>query len=161
MTDTFRAFQLLIDETERLHGRFREFFDPVRAKIDLSRMEMVVLNAVAEADTPPTVPRIGRSLGHSRQVIQRAVTALIERGFVASILNPDHKRAGLLVLTPRGQELKRKADQLAKQRAAPLLRALGFHQVQNNALALRTVREAIEERKTCPPLPRRAATSKE
>ena len=49
---------------------------------------MLVLSAVAGALSPPTVPQIGRSLGHPRQVIQRIADALVARGLIGFEDNP-------------------------------------------------------------------------
>jgi alkylation response protein AidB-like acyl-CoA dehydrogenase len=82
MTDTKRA-QLLIqflDEIARTRGRVTSVFAEGRTAIGLSDLEMIVLNAVFGAGSPPTVPQIGRSLGHARQVIQRAANTLVDKG---------------------------------------------------------------------------------
>ena len=72
MPDSRSELVLLIDAMARLHGRLREAFSSARAASALSDMEHTVLVAVVEAQRAPTVPQIGRSLGHPRQVIQRA-----------------------------------------------------------------------------------------
>jgi DNA-binding MarR family transcriptional regulator len=75
---------------------------------------------VVGAASPPTVPRIGRSLGHPRQVIQRACNVLVDAGLIDTLPNPDHKRASLLVPTPRGLEVKARADTLGAAIASSL-----------------------------------------
>jgi DNA-binding MarR family transcriptional regulator len=69
---------------------------------DITGAQLLVLTAVVRADAPPTVPQIGRSLGHSRQAVQRLVDGLVERGLIETRDNPDHKRARRLVATARG-----------------------------------------------------------
>ncbi|MFZ4604472.1 MAG: MarR family winged helix-turn-helix transcriptional regulator, partial [Caulobacterales bacterium] len=110
----------------------------------LSEMEMTVLNGVVGADTPPTVPRIGRSLGHPRQVIQRAANALIAKGLIAALPNPDHKRAVLLGATPSGRALKRKADSHAARLAARVIEAASSSRMRLAAEVIRDLRFAIE-----------------
>jgi hypothetical protein len=75
-------FVQLIDEIARLRGRLKVVFPDNAASIGLSELELFVLNAVTGAREPPTVPQIGRSLGHARQVIQRATNALVARGLI-------------------------------------------------------------------------------
>ena len=99
----------LVDSLSRLQGRLLSVFAPARPA-GLSPTEMTVLNAVGGATSPPTVPQIGRSLGHARQVIQRAANTLIAAGLIDMRPNPDHKRASLLVSTRRGMEVKAQAD---------------------------------------------------
>jgi DNA-binding MarR family transcriptional regulator len=109
----------LVDSVTLVHGRLKSAFAESRLPRErgglsqaaqLSEMEMVVLNAVMEAERPPTVPQIGRSLGHARQVIQRSANSLVAAGLVSMAANPDHKRAALLLATPKGIKIKRAAD---------------------------------------------------
>jgi DNA-binding MarR family transcriptional regulator len=114
----------LIDATSRLRGRLKSAFAGSAEDLGLSEMEMTVLNAVTGSATPPTVPQIGRALGHPRQVIQRAANALAEAGLIAPSSNPDHKRAVLLLPTVAGEALKREADARGHEIAAQLLRSV-------------------------------------
>jgi DNA-binding MarR family transcriptional regulator len=96
---------LILGEANRVAGRCLQIFARIRRDCDLSGIEVLTLIAIAHATTPPTVPQIGRSLGHPRQVIQRAVRVLEERGLVKPLPNPGHKRAALLVATEQGRAL--------------------------------------------------------
>jgi DNA-binding MarR family transcriptional regulator len=120
----------LVDSVSLVHGRLKSAFAESRIPREraalnqaagLSEMEMVVLNAVTEAERPPTVPQIGRSLGHARQVIQRAANSLVGAGLVSMTENPDHKRAALLLATPEGIKVKRAADKRGMAIADELL----------------------------------------
>jgi DNA-binding MarR family transcriptional regulator len=140
----FDHFTMLLDSSARVRGRVRELFSPLHAEIGLNEMEMTVLNAVVAAPSAPTVPRIGRSLGHPRQVIQRAATTLVQRDLIRLLVNPDHKRAPLLAPTATGNALKRKADRLAKSIIAPILRDVDASALRVAARALTDLRYAIE-----------------
>jgi DNA-binding MarR family transcriptional regulator len=140
----FQFFSGLLDETARIRGRTLGLFALVRAEAGLSEMEMTVLNALAGATSPPTVPRIGRSLGHPRQVIQRAANALVARGLIATTPNPDHKRALLLMLTPKGREIKHSADVTARRLAEPILDGLDASVLRAAADVLHDIRLAID-----------------
>src|SRR5688572_1606563 len=98
----FTDFERFADEVARLRGRMRALYADTRAASGLAEMELTVVNA---ADAP-TVAQIGRSLGHPRQVVQRAANALAALGLVAFAGNPDHKRASLIVATDAGRALK-------------------------------------------------------
>lgn len=106
MSERFTDFERFADEAARLRGRMRALFAETRAESGLPEMELMVLTAVVNAATPPTVAQIGRSLGHPRQVVQRAANALAELGLVAFADNPEHKRASLIVATEAGCVLK-------------------------------------------------------
>lgn len=136
----------LVDETSRLTGRLKSVFADSRQSVGLNDSEIMVLNAVVEADQPPTVAQIGRSLGHARQLIQRAANSLRDAGLIEMTGNPDHKRAPLLAATDKGIALKRKADALAEQIAENLMPALDRSGVREATAALRALRKQLEAR---------------
>lgn len=134
----------LFDATTRIRGRLKSAFAGSAAAAGLSEMEMTVLNAVAEARTPPTVPRIGRALGHPRQVIQRAANALVANGLIEAIPNPEHKRAVLLVPTELGRSRKREANARANQMVAKLLDSMDADLIIRTNENLGALRSQIE-----------------
>lgn len=134
----------LIDTTSRLRGRLKSAFAASAADLGLSEMEVTVLNAVTGASTPPTVPQIGRALGHPRQVIQRAANTLVEAGLIAASPNPDHKRAMLLAATPKGDAMKRTADARGQEIAAQLLCSVDPKLVAQANELLETLRKQID-----------------
>jgi DNA-binding MarR family transcriptional regulator len=137
------AMVTLLDELIRTHGRLKSIF--ANAAAGLSSMEAMVLTAVIEAGAPPTVPQIGRSLGHARQVIQRAANALISAGLIATSPNPSHKRAPLLLATPQGRNLKRQSDVRADEVTTALLRRVDAATCRRVAAQLRELRGEIDE----------------
>lgn len=115
---------LLVDELLRLTPRLRSVFSDAAAAADLSRMDITVLAAVIEASVAPTVPQIGRSLGHPRQVIQRSANTLMAKGLIEAVANPDHKRAPRLVATDAGGHAKALVDARATIELDKLLAVL-------------------------------------
>lgn len=136
----------LVDEVARLNGRLKSTFAASRRSIGLGESEIMVLNAVVEAERPPTVAQIGRSLGHPRQLIQRAANSLVADGMIETTSNPDHKRAVLLVPTEAGTALKRRADATADATAADLSAHVDMEAVREATRALRAVRRHLETR---------------
>lgn len=134
----------LIDATSRLRGRLKSAFAGSADDLGVNEMQMTVLNAVTEARTPPTVPQIGRALGHPRQVIQRAANALVEARLIAFAANPDHKRAILLLPTDAGEALKREADARGHEIAAELLRSVDAVLVMQANELLETLRRQLD-----------------
>lgn len=124
MSDSHAAPIQLLDALARLQGRLRGAFASVREGTGLSDMEHTVLAAVVEARTPPTVPQIGRALGHPRQVIQRAANSLQDKGLIAYADNPDHKRASLLRATDAGAAVQGEANRKAEAISTSLLAAV-------------------------------------
>lgn len=134
----------MIDEVLRLHGRLRTVFAGVNEMTGLSSTESMVLAAVIEAHSAPTVPQIGRSLGHARQIIQRAANALMAEGLISAEPNPHHKRAPLLLPTEKGYALKRKADDRAKKVADAFLRVVDKQKCKRLTEELHELRSEIE-----------------
>jgi DNA-binding MarR family transcriptional regulator len=147
MTHDARAALLvnLIDELARTRGRIASAFAEGRTEAGLSDLEMVVLNAVTGAAHPPTVPQIGRSLGHARQVIQRAATALVGQGLARWIVNPDHKRAHRLVATEAGTAIKARADARGLAVARRLTAGMDATILQQAIASLHAIRERLED----------------
>lgn len=142
--DRATAFITFLDEVHRLRGRMHSALGNSYGHMGLTNTEIVVLNAVVGAATPPTVPRIGRSLGHARQVIQRAANALIERGLIEQTPNPDHKRAHRLVPTALGREAKREADRRGLEAAWQITEGLEAEYIDGARQALREIRKTLE-----------------
>lgn len=142
--DAPEIFIHLIDELARTRGRATGAFREIRQAHDLTELELVVLNAVAGAKQPPTVPQIGRSLGHPRQMIQRAADTLAGRGLIDTQDNTEHKRAKLLVLTTTGWALKAGIDADGLQVSAMLTQGMDAQLLARTVAGLRTIRETIE-----------------
>lgn len=138
------ALFAVVDEVGRLNGRFKSAFVDARKGVGLGETEMTVLNSVVEAERPPTVPQIARSLGIARQLVQRAANSLIERGLIRTAPNPDHKRALLLVAQPAGLAAKRQADVIGSQIVSRLGSGFDLASVERAARELRSIRGALE-----------------
>jgi DNA-binding MarR family transcriptional regulator len=145
MPDSHSDLVLLYDAVARIHGRLRESFAAVRAGSGLSDIEHTVLAAVVEAQRPPTVPQIGRALGHPRQVIQRAANALQAGGLIVFTANPDHKRAALLVATDAGRSAQTAANRKASRIAADLRRRVDPADLLEATRLLTTIRDALRD----------------
>ncbi len=97
---------LLVEECINFRESAQEVLSVALGGETLSRLEGLVLLSVTESERPLTVPQVGRSLGHSRQVVQRAANHLVELGLVEKLPNPDHKTAALLKATERGEKFE-------------------------------------------------------
>ena len=134
----------LLDEVIRLRTRLQSLFAEATTAANLSAMQSLVLTSVIESKTPPTVPKIGRSLGYPRQTVQRATNALLEAGLIETAPNPDHKRASLLSATAAGQrayELSRTSAAKAEREVLAVVDASECERVAND---LKKIRGKIE-----------------
>jgi DNA-binding MarR family transcriptional regulator len=73
------------------------------ADSDLTANDRAVMEFLYASD-PLSVPDIARRYDVSRQHIQITVNALLERGLLRSIENPNHKRSRLLRLSSLGRD---------------------------------------------------------
>lgn len=144
MTDAAHALIQLLDELARTRGRTLAAFSRIRQEAGLTEMESIVLSAVVRARRPPTVPQIGRSLGHARQVIQRAADGLGARKLVAFVDNPDHKRARLLVPTDQGTAVQNANDTMGLEMARQLTAGLDTGEISAAVQSLAAVRHGLE-----------------
>ncbi len=134
----------LIDEVVRLRGRLQSVFAEASAATGMAPMESTVLTAVVESRAAPTVSQIGRSLGHPRQVIQRATNNLIVARLLRTVANPNHKRAVLLRVTPLGRKRYRDALAVGRRTADSLARLLNRKECDRLAGELHSLRARIE-----------------
>ena len=134
----------LIDAVGRTRGRLKSCYAPAQAASGLTDTEATVLTAVVGAVSPPTVAQIGRSLGHPRQVVQRAANQLIASGLVLPIANPDHKRAPLLRPTLEGSALAAETSARAEAITARLAARIDTVLVVEATLALNRFRAQLE-----------------
>ena len=106
------AFTRLLLETFRLNGRFIVEGDRLTKDIGLTSARWQVLGTLRADDTPLTVAQIARNMGLQRQSVQRTVDIMCGEGLLRMIDNPRHRRAKLVVLTPKGWTVLRKATRL-------------------------------------------------
>lgn len=144
MSERFTDFERFADEVARLRGRMRALFADTRAESGLPEMELMVLTAVVNAAAPPTVAQIGRSLGHPRQVVQRAANRLAEMALVTFDDNPEHKRASLIVATEAGQALKAADHQRAEAVTKAVLARVDAKAFAKAAKRMHAIRTEIE-----------------
>ncbi|MBA3939638.1 MAG: MarR family transcriptional regulator [Sphingopyxis sp.] len=140
----FTDFERFADEVARLRGRMRALYANTRAASGLAEMELTVLTAVVNADTAPTAAQIGRSLGHPRQVVQRAANRLVELGLASFEGNPDHKRASLIAATDAGRALKTADHDRAQAVTRAVLDRIDSAAFAEAADRLHTIRSGIE-----------------
>ncbi len=104
-TEAGEALTALILDVFKLNGRLLVAGDRLVAKLGLTSARWQVLGAIAYAERPESVAWHARTMGVHRQGIQRIVNELEKEGIVGFQPNPHHKRAHLVLLTSKGQEL--------------------------------------------------------
>lgn len=102
LTSDQRPLSAIVDEILRTRARLLNVTAGFGSEEGLTGTQSLVLTVVAQSVKPPTVPQIGRSLGYTRQAVQRTADSLVELELIEFADNPDHKQARLLMLTERG-----------------------------------------------------------
>ena len=105
MTD---SLQRLCDAAARATALLSAATDDLVADLGLSAARVQILDVLA-AGGPPTVSQIARSLGLSRQAVQRVAGDLVAHGFGTYANNPDHARAALVTMTEQGRAAQAEA----------------------------------------------------
>lgn len=104
----------------RLNGVLLHWGDLLVEPLGLTSARWQMLGAIALADAALTAPQVGEAMGVTRQGAQKQLNLLLEQGLVDSRPNPAHRRSPLYVLTQRGREIYRQADELWAAQAAEL-----------------------------------------
>jgi len=100
------AFTHLVFEVFRLNGRMIASGDRLGGDLGMTSARWQVLGAVGAE--PKTVAAAARAMGLTRQNVQRIADWLVESGFAEYLDNPNHRRAKLVALTPKGAALRLK-----------------------------------------------------
>ena len=108
-TPAAEAVTQLILATFRLNGRLLGAGDQLTRDLGLSSARWQVLGALREGPLP--VAQIARTMGLTRQGVQRVVDVLAGQGVLTFAENPYHLRAKLVCLTEHGTHLLQEVSQ--------------------------------------------------
>jgi DNA-binding MarR family transcriptional regulator len=97
-----RLFNDILGEVFRLRARLLESAEDLAAQAGLTSARWQILGAVELAPAP--VAHVARNLGLTRQTVQETADAMARDGLIEFHDNPDHKRARLMVPTPRARK---------------------------------------------------------
>jgi DNA-binding MarR family transcriptional regulator len=78
--------------------------DRLVSPLGLTSARWQILEAIVRAERSQPVAWLARDLGANRQNVQRIANDLMSEGLISLEPNPHHKRARLIVLTPKGQQ---------------------------------------------------------
>tara|TARA_R100001143_G_scaffold13175_3_gene14738 strand:+ start:3850 stop:4287 length:438 start_codon:yes stop_codon:yes gene_type:complete len=100
-----KLFLDLVRAVFRLNGLLLADGDRMAERVGLTSARWKVIGIVALSNSGVTVPSIARSLGQSRQAVQRITDVMAADDLLAYVENPRHKRSALVQLTEHGQEV--------------------------------------------------------
>ncbi|MFF3325715.1 MarR family winged helix-turn-helix transcriptional regulator [Streptomyces sp. NPDC002889] len=126
----------------RLNGQFITVSDGLAREAGLTAARWQVLGAVLRE--PQSVAGIARTMGITRQSVQRIADVLAEQGLAEYRPNPAHRRAKLLHATEQGREAIRKIDPGHARLAHHLLEALGPQEFTRTVQVLEQLSRAMD-----------------
>ena len=108
----------LVIEVFRANSALLARGDELTRPVGLTSARWQVLGVVEHGPAP--VAHVARTMGLSRQSVRQTADALVREGMLELADNPHHRRARLLVLTPRAERAmdRLRADQAAWAEAA-------------------------------------------
>lgn len=104
-----------------------------------------MLGAIHFAESPQPVAWLARSMGLTRQGVQRIVNELEKEGFVTFEPNPHHRRASLIVLTDKGREVYAAADRRQIDWVNKLSSDFNIEDIQSALKVMAAMRSKLEE----------------
>ncbi len=132
-------------EIFRINGALIKFGDALVKPLGLTSARWQVLGSIAHGGGTFPVARLADNMGLARQSVQRIVDELADSGLVGFAPNPAHKRAKLVVMTPRGEDVFEKASALWLPVADALLTWLDAHRLQQTTENLAALRARLED----------------
>jgi DNA-binding MarR family transcriptional regulator len=126
----------------RLNGQFLTVSDELAREAGLTAARWQVLGAVLRE--PQTVAGIARTMGITRQSVQRIADIMVEQGLAAYGPNPAHRRAKLLHATDEGRAAIGKIDPGHAWLAGRLESALGTEQFAETVRVLEQLSKALD-----------------
>ena len=102
------AFTNFVVELFRLNGKMIAAGDKLTRDLGMTSARWQVLGAIGRE--AKTVADAARVMGLTRQNVQRIADWLVESGMAEFIDNPNHRRAKLVTLTPKGVALRQRIN---------------------------------------------------
>jgi DNA-binding MarR family transcriptional regulator len=141
-------FTEIVLEVFRLNRLLLDAGDALTAPVGLTRARWQVLGVVEHGPAP--VAQVARAIGLTRQTVQETANGLEAEGFIDFAPNPQHRRAKLLVMTPKGDA----AMEVVRRRHASWANELGSrHRVaalQSVLTGLSEIRTTLEDKVASP-----------
>lgn len=104
-TQKGQSFTEIILEIFKVNGLLSTEGDRLTKEFGLSSARWKVLGALNISKTPLTVSQIARTMGLSRQAVQRLTDVMEKDGLLNYADNPQHKRASHVVLSDEGKDI--------------------------------------------------------
>ncbi len=128
VVDIFKLSGLLVAEGDRL-----------TKEIGLTSARWKVLGALAISGKPMSVAQIARTMGQTRQGVQRITDVMAKEGIVIYQDNPQHKRAKLTLLTSKGKKTYSMLEEIQKPWANTIIADMSLEDMETTLRVLRRI----------------------
>lgn len=133
----------LLIEASHLNDRLTSAGDALVADLGLTSARWQLLGAVVTAGAPCTVSDLARTMGLTRQSVQRVANDLEGLGLLRLMDNPRHARARLLDLTPNGERVYAQATERRQPWAETLAGSLTEDEVRVALKVIKALNRAL------------------
>jgi len=151
MTDLFDPYEhpssMLSFAVFKTNGEMISFGDDLVRPLGLTSARWQVMGAIQVAREPLPVASIARNMGLVRQSVQRLADELASLGLVDFAENPHHRRAKLVLLTPRGTALLDEANRRWMAVAEEIAASISPKALKQASAVLMAVREKLEAKR--------------
>jgi DNA-binding MarR family transcriptional regulator len=142
-----RLLTELVLEIFRVNGLLLAAGDELTRPWGLSSARWKVLGAIALARRPLHVAQIARNMGITRQSVHRLVGDLAAQGLLQLVDNPDHKKASLLRLTPKGDRVYGELEEMQVAWVNELARRFRLANLESALGVLKELTETLDPRR--------------
>lgn len=127
----------------RANGHLLQAGDDLVAPYGLTSARWQVLGALW--GKPSTVSEVARMMGLTRQSVQRTADTLEEEKFISFESNPNHARAPLLSLSPKGKTTLEKATDAQKEWSKRLAKSHSSDDLHSAITVLEKLIQSLEQ----------------
>ncbi len=134
----------LVEAVFQTNGKLLATGDQLSTQFGLTGARWQVLGALQLEDRPLTVAQIARRMGLQRQSVQRLVDIMVKQGLLATLPNPEHKRAKLIDFTAKGRKVRDQLIAVHDHWTEALLQEFSEEELQQAARVLRKLQEKLD-----------------
>ncbi|ACF15046.1 transcriptional regulator, MarR family [Chloroherpeton thalassium ATCC 35110] len=144
LTEDGKVFTQIVLEIFKLSGLIAADGDRLTKDLGLTSARWKVLGALSMAGEPMTVAKIAKTMGQTRQGVQRIADEMADAGIVTYRNNPNHKRAKFMVLTDKGNEVYKKLIKIQYPWAEEKAEGIELKEMQMTLRVLKMLTQKFE-----------------
>jgi len=139
-----KIFTKIVLEVFKLGGLFVNEGDRLTKPLGLTSARWKILGAISLSEEAMTVAKIAKTMGQTRQGVQRIADEMASEGIVEYQENPNHKRAKLLFVTDKGKSLYESISELQVPWAEKKAEGICLKDLQTTLSTLRQLTKKCE-----------------